>query len=183
MNKEGLVAGACLLVLGFSLFTRLGRADDARDEAIPEALKPSVGQALSLSAHAEGVQIYQCSPLKDDPARFAWTLKAPEATLRDDSGKALGKHYVGPTWEAIDGSKVVGELVAKADAPDAESIPWLLLKAKSTAGHGVFSQVTSIQRLRTRGGKAPATGCDPSQSGKEVRVSYSALYRFYTPGH
>ena len=66
----------------------------------------------------------------------------------------------------------------KADAPG-PAIPWLLLRAKSTSGTGVFSAVSSIQRVRTVGGKAPASGCDRMQSGKETRVSYSAEYRFY----
>jgi hypothetical protein len=172
------VVGACLLILISALHSRLAVADDA----IAEVLKPPAGQVLSLSARADGVQIYQCLAQKDEPVRFSWTLKGPEAVLRNNTGKPSGRHYAGPTWEANDGSKVMGELVAKADAPTADSIPWLLLKAKSTAGHGVFSEITSIQRLRTHGGIAPEAGCDRSQAGQEVRVPYSALYRFYTFG-
>jgi hypothetical protein len=107
-------------------------------------------------------------------------LKAPEAVLRLESGANLGKHYAGPTWEATDGSKVIGDVVVKLDAPNAAAIPWLLLRAKSTSGAGKFSAIRSIQRLRTVGGKAPAAGCDQTQSGKEARVPYSAEYRFFT---
>jgi hypothetical protein len=99
--------------------------------------------------------------------------------LKASSGKPLGKHYTGPTWEAADGSKVVGEVVAKHDAPDASAIPWLLLRAKSTSGNGIFSVVTFVQRVQTIGGAPPANGCDSSQSGKESRVPYAAVYRFY----
>jgi hypothetical protein len=150
------------------------------DMPVPEALKVPPGQVLAVSARAKGAQIYACTADKDDSTRFSWTLKAPEATLRDKSGKPIGKHYGGPTWEAADGSKVVGEVVAKADAPVATAIPWLLLRAKSTSGTGMFSSIASIQRLHTVGGKAPANGCDKDRSGKEVRVSYSARYLFFT---
>ena len=154
-------------------------AAEAGIDAIPEALRPPAGQVLALEAHATGVQIYECKAAKDDPSQFSWTLKAPEANLKDPSGKPVGKHYAGPTWEASDGSKVMGEMVAKSDAPVAGAIPWLLLRAKSTSGSGIFSSIASIQRLKTSGGAAPAIGCDSSQSGKESRVPYSAVYRFY----
>ncbi len=148
-------------------------------DVIPDGLQPPVGQVLALAARGTGVQIYQCKAAKEDPAQFAWTLKAPEADLKDLSGKSVGKHYAGPTWEASDGSKVIGEVVAKRDAPDPAAIPWLLLRAKSTSGSGLFSAIASIQRLQTSGGGTPAQKCDSSQSGKESRVPYSAVYRFY----
>ena len=153
-------------------------AETGTDE-IPDGLRPPAGQVLALAARATGVQIYECKAAKDNPAQFAWTLKAPEADLKDLSGKPVGKHYAGPTWEASDGSKVMGELVAKHDAPVTSAIPWLLLRAKSTSGNGIFSAIVSIQRLQTVGGTPPADGCDSSQAGKELRVPYSAVYRFY----
>jgi hypothetical protein len=154
-------------------------AATAPANAVPDSLRFPDGQVLVVSARGTGVQIYECIASQDDPSHFSWSLKAPEANLRYRSGKPLGKHYAGPTWEAKDGSKVVGEVVAKADAPDGTAIPWLLLRAKSTSGTGIFGAVLSIQRLRTVGGKAPASGCGRLQSGKETRVSYSADYRFY----
>jgi Protein of unknown function (DUF3455) len=153
-------------------------AETGTDE-IPDGLRPPVGQVLALAARATGVQIYECKAAKDDPSQFSWTLKAPEADLKDLSGKPVGKHYAGPTWEGSDGSKVMGEVVAKHDAPNAAAIPWLLLRAKSTSGSGTFSAIASIQRLQTSGGSPPANGCDSSQAGKELRVPYSAVYRFY----
>ena len=62
----------------------------------------------------------------------------------------------------------MGEVKASHDAPG--TIPWLLLSAKKTEGTGVFSKVSSIQRIDTTGGKAPESGCDAAGSGKEVRV-------------
>ena len=146
---------------------------------VPETLKVPVTQALSLETQATGVQIYECKASKDYPMRFEWVFKAPEAELLDNAGKRIGRHYAGPTWESNDGSKVVGEVRAQYKSPDPNSIPWLLLSAKSTSGNGVFSQIQSIQRVQTAGGKAPAGGCNQAQVGKEMRVPYKAIYNFY----
>ena len=146
---------------------------------VPETLKVPVTQVLSLETQATGVQIYECKASKDDPMRFEWVFKAPEAELFDSTGKKIGKHYAGPTWESNDGTKVVGEVRARDNGPDSNAIPWLLLSAKSTSGNGVFSQTQSIQRVHTVGGKAPAEGCNQAQMGKETRVNYKATYYFY----
>jgi hypothetical protein len=146
---------------------------------VPEALKVPATQVLSLETQAAGVQIYECKASKDDPTRFEWVFKAPEAELFDSAGKKIGRHYAGPSWESNDGSKVVGEVRAKDNGPDPKAIPWLLLSAKSTSGSGVFSQTQSIQRLHTTGGIAPAEGCTQAQVGKEARVTYKANYYFY----
>lgn len=47
---------------------------------------------------------------------------------------------------------------------------------------GVLAAVTSIQRINTHGGKAPADGeCTADKAGTEARVHYSADYLFYAP--
>ena len=153
----------------------------ADPDAVPDPLRVPDGQVLALAARGVGVQIYECSAAKDGASYFSWSLKGPDAILRSQSGKRLGKHYAGPTWEADDGSRVTGELVAKADAPRASAVPWLLLRAESVSGTGIFSNVVSIQRLHTVGGTAPAGGCDEAHAGDVSRVRYSAEYRFYSP--
>ena len=135
-------------------------------------------EQLLFQVHAKGDQVYSC---KSDGAQFTWTLKAPDAQLFDKDGKPFGKHFAGPSWEANDGSRVTGKAVANAPSPDADSIPWLLVTILSHDGSGVLSRATTIQRLNTKGGKAPASGCDASHAGGEVRVPYSADYLFYAP--
>ena len=54
---------------------------------VPEALKVPATQVLSFETQAVGVQIYECKVSKDDPARFEWVFKAPEAELFDSAGK------------------------------------------------------------------------------------------------
>jgi len=53
---------------------------------------------------------------------------------------------------------VIGELVARVDSTDPNAIAWLLLRAKSTSGAGIFSGVQFVQRLHTVGGNAPSAG-------------------------
>jgi hypothetical protein len=145
----------------------------------PQELRPPADQVLALEAQATGVQIYECSASQDQPARFEWVFKAPEAELSDKTGQKIGKHYAGPTWESTDGSAVVGEVKARDAGPDPSAIPWLLLSAKSNSGTGVFSQIKSIQRLQTVGGKAPSAPCSRDNAQQVVRVPYKAAYFFY----
>ena len=149
--------------------------------AIPDNLKVPATQTLSLGVRAVGVQIYDCKPSRNDPARFEWVFRAPEADLFDEAGNRIGKHYAGPTWESNDGSKVVGEVRAKDDGPDANAIPWLLLSAKATSGDGILGHTASVQRVFTVGGKAPSSGCGAAQASRarEARVPYSATYYFF----
>jgi hypothetical protein len=147
---------------------------------IPPPLRVPTNAALTLQVHAAGVQIYRCRAAKDDAARVEWVLREPEADLSDRAGNKIGKHYAGPTWEATDGSKVTGEVAARANSPDPDAVAWLLLSAKSTSGNGVLGRVRFIQRLRTVGGNAPSDGCNQASAGGEVRVAYSAEYWFYS---
>jgi hypothetical protein len=146
---------------------------------IPAPLRVAGSALVIRQTHGVGAQIYRCRADKDDPTRFAWALKEPEAELFDRSGIKLGKHYAGPTWEANDGSKVTGEVVARANSFDSNAVPWLKLNAKTTSGPGIFATVRFIQRLHTVGGNAPLDGCNADAADREVRVSYSADYWFY----
>jgi Protein of unknown function (DUF3455) len=147
---------------------------------VPDALKVPSNQRLILKAAAKGSQIYTCSAKIKSETAYEWTLKAPSADLFNDQGQRLGKHYAGPTWEIQeDRSKVVGVLSAKVNGPQTDTIPWLLLSAKSHQGHGILSPVNWIQRLDTAGGKAPARSCDKAHQTTEVRVPYTANYYFY----
>jgi hypothetical protein len=147
-------------------------------EEVPLALQPPVNEKLILQLHGKGDQIYSC---KSERGQFYWSLKAPDAQLSDIKGQAFGKHFAGPTWEASDGTRVTGKLLATVDSPDADSIPWLLLKVVSHTGNGTLSHATSIQRIHTQGGKAPSDGCDSDHVDQEVRVDYSADYLFHAP--
>jgi hypothetical protein len=164
-----------------TLFACASMDKGATAPGVPDSLRVPDRVVLSREVPATGVQIYDCAASKTDPARFEWVFRAPEAELFDTRGRTIGKHYAGPTWEALDGSKVVGEVKGRDDGPDSNAIPWLLLAAKSASGSGDFGRVQSIQRINTVGGKAPQGGCSQAEAGREARVPYKATYYFYVP--
>ena len=170
------VAQACLMMSALIVTPVVGA--QTAPMAVPDNLKVPEQNVMLLEAYASGAQIYVCKARADDPNTFEWTFKAPEAELRNDAGEKIGKHYAGPTWEGNDGSKVMGEAVANAKAPDASAIPWLLLRAKAHDGAGAFSTVTYVQRLDTVGGVAPTDGCERSAANTERPVEYTATYVF-----
>lgn len=143
---------------------------------VPQSLKPPPGQVPFVEYLASGVQIYECLPRQGG---YEWAFRAPDATLTDWSGRALGRHYAGPTWEAADGSRVLGEVKARDPGPDPRAIPWLLLATKSTFGRGVLAPTASIQRVATVGGVAPTDPCNAGNANQFARVPYTATYYFY----
>ena len=127
---------------------------------------------------AKGVQIYGCALAGET---YAWRLTAPEAALTDAAGQPAGRHYAGPSWQALDGSVVVGEPLVASPAPDGGAIPWIVLRARDHTGNGTFAAVAYVIRTATMGGLAPAAGCDAAHAGAESRVDYHATYTFF-PG-
>lgn len=140
------------------------------------AVMPPAGTALLLDALGDGVQIYTCDAANNG---FSWNFKAPEANLFDQAGREIGTHFAGPTWKLDDGSAIVGEVVARADAPQPGAIPWLLLRVKSYEGAGRLSNVAFVRRAETLGGAAPETDCDASHVAQSARMRYSARYQFF----
>jgi Protein of unknown function (DUF3455) len=154
------------------MLTGAGAFAAGADEA---AVPAPEGSALLLELVADGVQIYTCAAKEGG---FEWSFKAPEASLFDRQGRQVGTHFGGPTWKIDDGSAVVGEVMAKADAPEPGAIQWLLLRAKSHEGSGALSAAAYIRRAETKGGVAPKTGCDTSHLSAQARMRYSATYQF-----
>ena len=148
---------------------------------IPGSLGAPASESLVRTLWADGVQIYECRAKADGAGFPEWVFVAPDARLADVNGVLVGHHYAGPTWEAGDGSKVVGVVKAKVDAPKPGDIPWLLLATHSTGKPGLFASITSIQRVATEGGAMPATGCGTATVGKQVSVPYKAQYAQYAP--
>ena len=131
----------------------------------------------AIEMRGRGVQVYRCEPTA--VAGFGWRLEGPEAVLYDAAGARIGTHFAGPTWQANDGSSVVGETVASSAAPEANAVPWLVLRARSHAGAGAFASTRFIARVRTAGGAAPLHGCDAGHDGLESRIPYSATYMLF----
>jgi Protein of unknown function (DUF3455) len=145
---------------------------------VPEALQAAPSESAAFSWAAIGTQNYECKA--NDKGGWAWVFTAPEADLFNSTSEKVGKHGAGPYWSALDGSKIVGTVKARSDAANAADIPWLLLSTKAQGTAGKMSAVTSVQRLNTVGGVAPATGCSSAaEAGKKVKQDYRASYVFY----
>jgi len=147
---------------------------------VPDAIAVPAGLEPVLFVRAKGSQVYTCQAGAD--GKFSWTLKGPEAELKDRKDKVIGQHSAGPTWKLKDGSEVTGKAVGHVDSLDADSIPWLLVNVESHAGKsGLLTNVTTIQRVHTHGGKPGNDACDESHKDAETKSDYSADYYFYAP--
>jgi hypothetical protein len=157
--------------------TGQGISDDVCPENVPAQLTPDADQTIKSSFLGVGVQVYVCTATAT--GGFAFSFVTPTANLLNDGGRLVGTHFIGPTWQANDGSAVVAAVADRATV-DPTAIPWLLLDVVSDNGvEGRFDDVTSIQRLSTVGGLAPTTGCDAAHIGSIAQVPYSSQYVFY----
>jgi hypothetical protein len=135
-----------------------------------DSLSVPTGSRLAFHAYARGTQVYRWDGT-------GWILVGPSASLFADADGigVVGTHYAGPTWQSTSGSTVVGAVSKRCSAsPDA--IQWLLLRAVSSEGPGVFEGVTHIQRVNTAGGKAPT---EAGALGEVRKIAYTAEYFFY----
>jgi Protein of unknown function (DUF3455) len=167
-----MVAG--IVAAAGSPLTQAAHAGPAAPD-VPARIQVPDGNKVYLVGHAVGVQIYACNG-------SGWALVAPRADLYDDNGKPIVKHFAGPTWQATDGSKVVGQRVDGV-AVDATAVSWLLLSAASTSagpdGARLY-ETTFIQRIATTGGLAPAAAdCNAETAGTMAEVPYTADYYFW----
>jgi uncharacterized protein DUF3455 len=145
---------------------------------VPAALRPADSERVAFTWHAVGSQIYECRAA--DKGGWAWVFVAPEADLFNQKNEKVGTHGAGPNWAALDGSRTIGTVKARADGERAADIPLLLLSAKSSDATGRMASVTSVQRLNTAGGNAPAKGCETkADAGKRSKEGYTADYVFF----
>ena len=139
---------------------------------LPDAIT-APGESLVTTVHAVGSQIYECE--FDGVGNLIWQFREPIAALFV-SGKTIGRHYAGPTWELIDGSVVSGKIISSAPPASSADIPILNLEVTSRRGQGQLSIVSMIKRLNTHGGVAVAE-CNAHHT--LLGVPYTADYAFY----
>jgi Protein of unknown function (DUF3455) len=130
------------------------------------------GETPVLTVHAEGAQVYECKA--DAGGKLTWQFREPVATLMAD-GKTVGRHYAGPTWEHVDGSRVQGKPAGRAPGATGADIPWLKLDAVEPHGPGVLAGIATIQRINTKGGQFEGP-CDAA--GSTRAAPYAADYVF-----
>lgn len=149
------------------------------EPTVPSRIAVEEGHKVFLVGHAVGVQIWSCNAVAGG---YAWGFVGPRADLFGDNGQLIATHFGGPTWQARDGSTVVGER-RDGVTVDPTAIPWLLLAAtsKSVGEDGDrFAGTTFIQRIATTGGIAPpAADCNAGTAGTVDEVPYTADYYFW----
>jgi hypothetical protein len=169
-----LVTGLAVMAAGVPLSGIATAAPSA--PAVPGGIAVPEGNKPFLVGHAVGVQIYRCNGV-------SWGLFAPRANLYGNNGQLIATHFGGPSWQAKDGSTVVGRRIKDPVTVDPTAIPWLLLERASAmpgADGNRLGGTTFIQRIATTGGLAPAAStCTAETAGDEEEVPYTADYVFW----
>jgi Protein of unknown function (DUF3455) len=161
-----------VLLFSLALIGSLAAAAQAEGvENLPASIAVKAGVPVA-QLRAAGAQIYVCA--KNAAGALNWTFREPVASLLDE-GKTVGRHFVGPTWEFVDGSRVVGEVVSKAPGATAKDIAWLKLSAKEPPKSGLVAGAKSILRIDTKGGVFEGA-CD--SEGELHSEPYTATYVF-----
>jgi len=115
--------------------------------------------------------------------------------LFNDLDEQLTTHFFSPnpdedgrpvrvTWQDSRDTSTVWARAIASVVVTPNAVPWLLLQTVGTqegpTGGTTLSQTTFIQRVNTRGGVAPATGCDDLPDvGHKAFVPYTADYFFF----
>ena len=172
-------AFVAVMLASFPLHAQQDASGKESAPDVPDAIAVPSGLEPVTFVHASGSQIYTCQAGAD--GKYGWTLKGPEAELKDRKDKVIGQHSAGPTWKLKDGSEVTGKAVAHVDALDPDSIPWLLVNVENNSKKGALASVTTIQRVHTHGGKPGNEPCDEAHKGAETKSSYTADYYFFAP--
>ena len=201
---------AVVLVLG-TLFAATQAGAQQKSPVTPTTITPPAGNTAFLLGQAKvGTQGYVCLPTATG-ASWTVNNARPEAALftnflgRDFQ---IITHFLSPntnpsgpdpvpfgnaTWQSsVDSSAVWAKALSPnvtagtdASCPNVGSIPCLLLQSvgskEGPTGGKYLTKTTYIQRLNTKGGTAPATGCSVAGDvGKQVLVPYTADYYFFS---
>jgi hypothetical protein len=174
------------------------------------ALTPPQGNSEFLGTHAVGTQGYVCLPSGSGASWTVNNARPEATLFTNAFGVAFQiiTHFLSPvqnpndigpkpprfgdaTWQSsLDSSKVWAQktdfVSAGTDAacPNTGAIDCLLLQTigsqQGPTGGRILSRTTFIQRLNTKGGSAPPSGCSTSADvGKQTLVPYSADYHFF----
>lgn len=175
-------AAVALTALSVSACSMLASKPTVADASIPASLRVPAGQFVKYRYAASGDVTYQCLPASDRPGQFAWVQMLANATLNTRSGRSVGRYYGGPTWEANDGSQVVGSVVASVDSTTS-GLPQQLIQTVASEGKASFSGISYIQLLNTQGGGSPSATCDYSARTQRQQVGFQADFVFYSAPH
>jgi len=185
----------CITVLGMAFALTLPSTAHAQIviPPVPPGLEVPAGNEAFILAHGVGTQNYACQPAAS-LGQVAWTLFTPEATLFTDQGEQLITHFSSPnpseggivrvSWQDSQDTSAVWAKATAVATVDPSAIAAVRLEVVGrqvgpNGGNTLFG-TTFIQRLNTKGGLAPSTGCDLlTDVGHRAFISYTAEYVFY----
>jgi hypothetical protein len=188
------LGGVMALVIAFTAALSVAaHAQTITPPSVPAEIEVLPPNEAFLIGHATGFQNYECQPTAI-LGHVAWTLFTPQATLFNDLGDQVITHFNSPnpdenrtvraTWQdSADTSSVWARATGTATV-DPTAIAWVRLEVVGArvgpTGGDALSGTTFIQRINTRGGLAPTTGCDQlKDAGMKAFMPYRADYVFY----
>ena len=143
-------------------------------------LQPTADEAPAFRLVASGIQVYECRAALTAPEQYRWVYVAPDATLNDPaSGHDVAAYRSIDQWNSLTDLSSVSAVLRATQQAGADDLPWTYMRAIPASEDGMFAGVTSIQRVNTRGGAAPRTGCSVDTAGTEARVPFTAEFYFY----
>lgn len=185
-----------------------------QNQVTSDTITPESGNSEFLAGHGVGTQGYVCLPsgagaswtvnnARPEATLFTNVLGASVQIITHFLSPVENPNTVGPnpprfgdaTWQSsFDSSRVWAQKVnfvpagTDASCPNAGAIDCLLLQTigsdSGPTGGRMLTKTTFIQRLNTKGGSAPATGCSTTADvGKQALVPYSADYHFFRADH
>lgn len=206
---RGLFLAALALACAFST-VNYATAQNVTPPTTPAKITPPEGNTAFLVGNATGTQGYTCLPTptgaswtvnnaRPEATLFTKVLGqnvqiithflSPDTNPNKNAPSPLA--FANATWQSsFDTSKVWAQTVDSIPAgtdpscSHANSIACLLLQsvgnAEGPTGGKLLARTTFVQRLNTRGGLAPLTGCSVAGDvGKQTLVPYAADYYFF----
>jgi hypothetical protein len=205
--KKDILFGA-ILVIAAAMATATNAG--AQPITVPPNPFNTEGNTAFLVGHAEGTQGYVCLPKDGGASWTVNNARPEATLFTSIVGVEFQiiTHFLSPdtnpngnapnplpagsaTWQSsLDSSKVWAQATdsilagSSVSCPNAGSIACLLLQSigsdQGPAGGKSLTQVSLIERLNTKGGSAPATGCSVTGDvGKQALVPYTADYYFF----
>jgi hypothetical protein len=144
---------------------------------VPPPLAVGPGAKLVFMLHEEGTNTYSCYYRPGSYNAPTWGLDSTDAQLFDASGAPRGTRNAAPVWDADDGSSVQATHSVSLAAPVAGALAWTRYETFSFGVFGIFTGVSEVQEVNTKGGYLPP----PSDCGVGVAqtVPFSADLYFY----
>ena len=120
-------------------------------------------RAIAASKHCTPRRCARSMPVKRKGQGRLGLQERPRPTVFDKHGPAASApSQAGPTWKAIDGTSVVGEVVDQGRRARRGAIPWLLRGEEPRSGTGALTEAAFIRRGNTEAAAPAGLRCQPT---------------------